>query len=111
MKIRPIDDRVVIKILEAEETTPGGLVLPDTAKEKPQKGEVIAVGPGKIQKNGKRSPMELAKGDLVIFGKYGGSDVKIDGNDFKIMRESEVLARLQSEQEGSSKKSRKTVKK
>ncbi|HHI80608.1 MAG TPA: co-chaperone GroES [Planctomycetes bacterium] len=109
MKIRPIDDRVVIKILEAEETTPGGLVLPDTAKEKPQKGEVIAVGPGKIQKDGKRSPMELEKGDVVIFGKYSGSDVKIGGEDFKIMRESEVLARLQGE--SSSKKARKAVKK
>ncbi len=110
MKIQPIDDRVVIQILEAEETTAGGLVLPDTAKEKPQKGEVIAVGPGKIQKNGKRSPMELNKGDLVIFGKYGGSDVKIGGEDFKILRESEVLARLEGEK-SPTKKARKTVKK
>ncbi len=110
MKIRPIDDRVVIQILEAEETTAGGLVLPDTAKEKPQRGEVIAVGPGKIQKNGKRGPMELTKGDIVIFGKYAGSDVKIDGKDFKIMRESEVLARLEGAKESSGKKAGKTVK-
>ncbi len=95
MAVRPLDDRVLIKVLEAEEKTPGGIVLPDTAKEKPQRGKVVSVGDGKLLDNGKRSEMELSKGDIVLFGKYSGSDVKIDGEDYKIMRESEVLARLE----------------
>jgi len=94
MAIKPIDDRVVIKVLDAEEVTAGGIVLPDTAKEKPQRGKVVAVGNGKTQDDGSRSEMELGKGDLVIFGKYSGTEVKIRGDEYKIMRESEVLARI-----------------
>ncbi len=92
MAIQPIDDRIVIKVLDAEETTAGGIVLPDSAQEKPQRGKVVAVGSGKRQDDGTRTPLELTKGDLVIFGKYSGADVKIDGDEFKIMREGEVLA-------------------
>lgn len=95
MGLRPIDDRVVIKPLEAEETSPGGIVLPDTAKEKPQRGEVVAVGEGKLNDDGTRVPLELKKGDIVIFGKYSGTDLKLDGEEYKIMRESEVLARIE----------------
>lgn len=94
MRIRPLDDRVVIKVLEAEETTAGGIVLPDTAKEKPQRGEVLSVGNGKLQDDGSRGEMELSKGDIVIFGKYSGTDVTVKGSELKIMRESEVLARV-----------------
>ena len=95
MAIRPIDDRVVIQVLEAEETTVGGIVLPDSAKEKPQRGEVIAIGNGRLLDDGKRAKLELKKGDLVIFGKYSGTDVKVNGKELKIMRESEVLARCE----------------
>ena len=95
MAIRPLDDRVVIRVLEAEETTAGGIVLPDTAQEKPQRGKVVATGNGKLADDGKRMPLELSKGDLVIFGKYSGADVKGAGDEFKIMRESEVLARVE----------------
>ncbi len=96
VKIRPIDDRVVIEVLEAEEKTAGGIVLPDTAKEKPQRGRVTAVGEGRLGDDGKRAPMTLKKGDLVMFGKYAGSDVEIDGKELKIMRESEILVRIDS---------------
>ena len=96
MAIRPIDDRVVIRPLDAESTTAGGIVLPDSAQEKPQRGEVVAVGSGKLSKDGKRTPCELAKGDVVIYGRYAGSDVQHDGKDLKIMRENEVLARVES---------------
>ena len=95
MAIRPIDDRVVIQVLEAEETTVGGIVLPDSAKEKPQRGEDIANGNGRLLDDGKRAKLELKKGDLVIFGKYSGTDVKVNGKELKIMRESEVLARCE----------------
>ena len=95
MAIRPIDDRVVIEVLEAEGTTVGGSVLPDSAKEKPQRGEVIAIGNGRLLDDGKRAKLELKKGDLVIFGKYSGTDVKVNGKELKIMRESEVLARCE----------------
>ncbi len=95
MAIRPLDDRVVIKVLEAEEKTAGGIVLPDTAKEKPQRGKVVALGDGKLLDSGDRAALELSKGDVVIFGKYSGADVKIDGEEYKIMRESEVLARFE----------------
>ncbi|MCB9881633.1 MAG: co-chaperone GroES [Planctomycetes bacterium] len=95
MAIKPIDDRIVIEVLDAETTTAGGIVLPDSAKEKPQRGKVIAVGTGKLEKDGTRRKLELTKGDLVIFGKYSGTDVEVDGNEYKIMRESEVLARIQ----------------
>lgn len=94
MAIKPIDDRVVIQVLDAETTTAGGIVLPDSAQEKPQRGKVVAVGNGKLNKDGKRQKLELTKGDVVIFGKYSGNDVEVDGSEFKIMRESEVLARV-----------------
>ena len=91
--LRPLDDRVVLKVFDAEEMSSGGIVLPDTAKEKPQRGKVTAVGEGKLQKDGKRSKLDVKKGDVVLFGKYAGSDVKVGGEDYKILRESEILAR------------------
>ncbi len=91
MKLKPLDDRVVVKPNEAEEKTAGGIVLPDAAKEKPLQGKVIAVGPGKLLDNGKRGEMSVKKGDTVVFGKYGGSDIEIDGTEYKILRESEIL--------------------
>ena len=91
MKLKPLDDRVVVKPSEAEEKTAGGIVLPDAAKEKPLQGKVIAVGPGKLLDNGKRGDMSVKKGDTVVFGKYGGSDIEIDGTEYKILRESEIL--------------------
>ena len=94
MAIRPLDDRVVIKVTEAEEKTAGGILLPDTSQEKPQRGKVINVGNGRLLDNGKRAPLELGKGDVVIFGKYSGTDIKIGDEEFKVMRESEVLARV-----------------
>ncbi|MCS7166563.1 MAG: co-chaperone GroES [Gemmatales bacterium] len=94
MKLRPLDDRVVIEPMQSEERTPGGIVLPDTAQEKPQRGKVIAVGPGKLLEDGTRAAMNVAVGDEVIFSKYAGSDVKIDGKEYKIMRESDILAKV-----------------
>ena len=94
LKIRPLDDRVVIEPLEAPEKTAGGILLPDTAKEKPQRGRVVAVGPGKLKDNGERIGLAVAKGDEVLFGRYSGSDVEIDGKDFKIMRETDILAKI-----------------
>jgi len=91
MKLRPLDDRIVVQPQEAEEKTAGGIVLPDTAKEKPLMGKVIAVGPGKMLDNGKRSEVAVKKGDTVLFGKYGGNDIKIDGVEYKILHESDIL--------------------
>ncbi len=91
MKIRPLDDRVVIQPNEAEEKTAGGIVLPDTAKEKPMIGKVVACGDGKLLDSGKRGTMSVKKGDSVIFGKYSGSDIEVDGVEYKIMRETEIL--------------------
>ena len=96
MAIRPIDDRVVLEILDAEEKTAGGIVLPDTAKEKPQRGRVTAVGNGKLLDSGKRAVPDVKIGDVVIFGKYSGSDVRIGDDEFKIVRESEILAKVKS---------------
>ncbi|MCC6785645.1 MAG: co-chaperone GroES [Planctomycetes bacterium] len=93
--IRPLDDRIVVKVLDAEEVSAGGILLPDSAKEKPQRGKVTAVGEGKLLDDGKRVALEVKKGDTVIYGKYSGSDVKVDGQDFKILRESEVLAKVE----------------
>ena len=93
--LRPLDDRVVLKVLDAEEKTAGGILLPDTAKEKPQRGKITAVGEGKLGKDGKRIKPDVKKGDVVLFGKYAGSDVKVDGDDYKILRESEILARVE----------------
>ena len=94
VNLRPLDDRVVVKVLEAEEKTSGGIVLPDTAKEKPQRGRVTAVGDGKLLDSGKRHPLSVKKGDEVIFGKYAGSDIKIDDEDFKVLRETDLLAKI-----------------
>ncbi len=91
-KLRPLDDYIVIKPANAEEVTAGGIVLPDTAQEKPLKGAVIATGPGRMLKNGKRLEPSVKRGDTVMFGKYSGSDVKLDGVEHKIMREAEILA-------------------
>jgi len=91
MKIRPLQDRLLVKRLEEKEIKKGGIIIPDTAKEKPQEGEVVAVGPGKIGEDGKRQPMEVKKGDKILFGKYSGSEVKIDDEEFLIIREDEVL--------------------
>ncbi len=91
MKLRPLDDRVVIKQSEAEEKTSGGIILPDTAKEKPQIGKVIAVGPGKILDNGKRAEMSVKKNDTVIYAKYMGNDIEIEGEKYVILKESDVL--------------------
>ncbi len=93
-KLRPLDDRVVVKPLDAEETTAGGIVLPDTAQEKPQRGKVLAVGIGKLLDSGNRGELSVAVGDEVIFGKYGGSDIEIDGEEVKILRESDILAKV-----------------
>ena len=92
MAVRPLDDRVLVKQSQAEEKTAGGIVLPDTAKEKPQRGKVIATGPGKMLDSGKRAQMGVSKGDEVFYGKYSGTEVKIDGEEYVILRESDVLA-------------------
>jgi chaperonin GroES len=90
--LKPLGDRIVVEPLEAEDVSPGGIVLPDTAKEKPQKGKVLAVGPGRTLDNGKVVPPEVKVGDKVIFSKYGGTEVKIDGKEYSILRENDVLA-------------------
>lgn len=95
MAVRPLDDRVVIKPLEQEEKTKGGIVIPDTAKEKPVKGKIVAVGPGKLLESGKRQEMSIKVGDTVIFGKYAGAEIKINGVEHNIMRESEILAKIE----------------
>jgi chaperonin GroES len=92
-KIQPLGDRVVIKAIEQQEVTKGGLVLPDTAKEKPQDGEVIAVGPGKLTDDGKRIALEVKKGDRVIYAKYAGTEIKLDGEEYIILREADILAK------------------
>ncbi len=94
MKLNPLDDRVVVEPSEAEETTAGGIVLPDAAQEKPQRGTVVAVGPGKLLDSGERCPLSVGVGDLVLFGKYGGTEIEVDGKDVKILRESDILAKI-----------------
>ena len=94
LKLRPLDDRVVVEPLESEEKTAGGIVLPDTAKEKPQRGTVVAVGPGRLLDNGERGELSVQIGDEVIYGKYGGTDIKINGDEVKILRESDILAKV-----------------
>ncbi|MDD5702661.1 MAG: co-chaperone GroES [Dehalococcoidales bacterium] len=91
--LQPLADRLVVKPVQKEEMTKGGIYLPDTAKEKPQEGEVIAVGPGKITDDGKRIPLEVKVGDIVIYSKYGGSEIKLDDVDLIILRESDILAK------------------
>ena len=95
MKIRPLNDRILVKRLEEEETTKGGIIIPDSAKEKPAEGEVVAVGPGKTDDKGDVVHMQLKVGDRVLFSKYGGTDVKLDGEDYLIMREDDVLGVLE----------------
>ena len=94
LRIRPLDDRIVVKPEEAEETTAGGIVLPDSAKEKPQRGTVLAVGPGRLLDSGNRGTLSVEVGDVVIYGKYGGNEVEVDGEEVKILRESDILAKV-----------------
>jgi len=91
MKFRPLHDRVLIKRIEEQETVRGGIIIPDTAKEKPQEGEIIAAGTGKRLENGTVTPLEVKEGDRVLFGKYSGTEIKLDGNEYLILREDEVL--------------------
>jgi chaperonin GroES len=94
MQLNPLDDRIVVKPLEAEETTAGGIVLPDAAQEKPQRGKVVAVGPGRLLDSGERCAVSVTVGDEVLFGKYGGTEIEVDGGEVKILRESDVLAKI-----------------
>lgn len=94
IKIRPLEDRIVVETLEAEAMTPGGIVLPDAAQEKPQRGTIVAVGPGRLLDSGNRGDLSVGVGDEVIFGMYGGADVEVEGNDYKILRESDILAKV-----------------
>jgi len=93
IKLQPLADRVVVKPIEKEEVTKGGIVLPDTAKEKPQEGKVIAVGPGRLSEDGKRMAIDVKVGDIVIYSKYGGTEIKIDDEELVILRESDILAK------------------
>jgi chaperonin GroES len=95
MKVRPLQDRVIVKRLAEEEKTRGGIIIPDTAKEKPGEGEVVAVGSGKVDDKGKLRPLDVKKGDRVLFGKYSGSEIKVDGVDHIILREDEILGVLE----------------
>jgi chaperonin GroES len=94
VKLKPLGDRLIVRAVEEEETTVSGIVLPDTAKEKPQKGKVLAVGEGKLDDNGKRIPMDVSEGDEVLYSKYGGTEIKVDGEELLVLRESDVLAKL-----------------
>jgi len=93
VKMQPLGDRLVVKPIEGEEVTKGGIVLPDTAKEKPQEGKVLAVGPGRLSEEGKRIAMEVKVGDVVLYVKYGGTEVKIEGEELMVLRESDILAK------------------
>ncbi|MEZ5061811.1 MAG: co-chaperone GroES [Solirubrobacterales bacterium] len=95
MNLKPLGDRLIVKALEEETTTASGIVLPDTAKEKPQKGEVLAVGDGNRNEAGERIALDVAKGDTVLYSKYGGTEVKVDGEDLLVLRESDVLAKVE----------------
>ncbi|HPD56712.1 MAG TPA: co-chaperone GroES [Smithellaceae bacterium] len=96
MNIKPLHDQVIVSRLESEEKTPGGIIIPDTAKEKPQEGKVLAVGPGRRDKEGKRITPEVKKGDKVLFSKWGGTDVKIEGEEYVMLKEGDILAVLES---------------
>ena len=96
MKLKPLGDRLIVRAIDEEETTASGLVLPDTAKEKPQKGEVLAVGDGALDDSGKRIPLDVTKGDTVLYSKYGGTEIKVDGEELLVLRESDVLAKVES---------------
>lgn len=95
LSLRPLDDRVVVEALEAQDKTAGGILLPDTAKQKPQQGKIIAVGPGRLRDSGDRATLAVKVGDIVLFGKYSGSDVEVDGRELKILRESDILGKLE----------------
>ena len=95
MKLRPLNDRIVVKRVEEEEKTAGGIIIPDTAKEKPHQGKVIAVGNGKFREDGGRTPLDVKEGDRILFSKYGGTDIKVEGEELLIVREDDVLAILQ----------------
>jgi chaperonin GroES len=97
MKFRPLHDRVVVKRIDAEEKTAGGIIIPDTAKEKPSQGEIVSVGPGGRDENGKLIPMDVKAGDRVLFGKWSGTEVKIDGVEYLIMKESDIMGVLDAE--------------
>ena len=105
MKIRPLHDRVVVKRIEEKETVQGGIIIPDTAKEKPQEGEVVAVGQGKRMDDGKLIALDVKAGDRILFGKYSGSDIKLDGEEYLIMREDEVLGILDQQPQAAKKAS------
>lgn len=94
MNLKPLEDRVIVKTVETQDVTASGIVLPDTAQEKPQRGKVIAVGDGKVDDNGKRIPLDVKKGDEVIYSKYGGTEVKVEGQDLLIMKASDILAKV-----------------
>ncbi len=94
MTLNPLDDRVVVEPMDAEETTAGGIVLPDAAREKPQRGKVVAVGPGRLLESGERSAVGVVVGDEVLFGKYGGTEIEVEGREVKILRESDILAKV-----------------
>jgi len=96
MKVRPLHDRIIVQRLEEGEQKVGGIIIPDTAKEKPQQGKVIAAGQGKVKEDGGRQPLDVKDGDTILFGKYSGQEIKIDGEEYLIMREDEVLAVLES---------------
>ena len=95
MAIRPLDDRVVVEPLEAEEKTKGGIVLPDSAKEKPTRGKIVSVGAGRLLDNGKRAELLVKKGDHVLYGKYAGTEISVDGKDYLIIKESDILAKIE----------------
>ncbi len=94
LKVKPLDDRVVVEPLDAEDATPGGILLPDTAKQKPQRGRILAVGPGKLRDNGDRAVLSVAVGDEVIYGKYSGNDIEVENKEVKILREGDILAKI-----------------
>jgi chaperonin GroES len=95
VSIKPLEDRIVVRPLEAEQTTASGLVIPDTAKEKPQEGEVVAVGPGKVSDAGERLPVDVAEGDVVIYSKFGGTEVKVGGEEYLVLNARDVLAKVE----------------
>ena len=94
MKLKPLNDRVIVTRVEKEQKTAGGIIIPDTAKEKPQEGKILAVGPGKLNEKGKRNPLEVKKGDRILFSKYAGTEIKIDGVEHIFMKEDDILAVL-----------------
>jgi chaperonin GroES len=96
MKVRPLHDRIIVQRIEESEQKVGGIIIPDTAKEKPQQGKVIAVGKGKVKDDGKSVPLDVKEGDTILFGKYSGQEIKLDGQEYLIMREDEVLAVLET---------------